>query len=101
MCNSVQTYIYVRHETKACRGGGVVSMFDCYAGGLPIESGIQQLLATKRSAGVTLEVNLRECIKHMPLPNANKAAYSEETSKEVQNRGISDPTKKTSVLKKF
>ena len=29
------------------------------------------ILATKRSAGVAPEVNLGECIKHMPLPNMN------------------------------
>ena len=33
-------------------------------------------LAAKRSAGVTLEVNLRERVTHMPLPSANKTAYS-------------------------
>ena len=34
------------------------------------------MLATKRSAGVTPEVNLRECVTCMSLPSMNKAAYS-------------------------
>ena len=34
------------------------------------------MLATKRSAGVTPEMNLRECVTHTPLPSANKAAHS-------------------------
>ena len=33
------------------------------------------MLATKRLAGVTPEVNLRECVIHTPLPSANKAAH--------------------------
>ena len=33
-------------------------------------------LAAKRLAGVTPEVNLRECISHTPPPSANKAAHS-------------------------
>ena len=66
-------------------GGGVVIALDCYVGGLPFESGIlpqlnhasgerwlAAMLAIKRSAGVTLEVNLRECTSYMPLPHANK-----------------------------
>ena len=80
---------------------------DRYAGGLPIESGILPLLkhacgamlAAKSLAIVTPEANLRECISCMSLPSANKAAHSGfETSPEVQNRGISGPTKRTSVL---
>ena len=34
------------------------------------------MLAAKRSAGVTPEVNLRECVTHTPLPNVNQAAHS-------------------------
>ena len=34
------------------------------------------MLAAKRSAGVSPEVNLRECISRTPLPSANKAAHS-------------------------
>ena len=34
------------------------------------------MLATKRSAGVTPEVNLKENVTHTPLPNVNKAAHS-------------------------
>ena len=34
------------------------------------------MLATKRSAGVAPEVNLREHVKHTPLPSLNKAAHS-------------------------
>ena len=35
------------------------------------------MLAAKSSPGVAPEVNLRERIKHMPLPSVNKAAHSE------------------------
>ena len=56
------------------------------------------MLAAKRLAGVTPEVNLRECITHTPLPSMNKADYSgfqnpDETSPEVQNRSINGLTK--------
>ena len=33
-------------------------------------------LAAKRLAGVTPDVNLRECVIHSPLPSVNKAAHS-------------------------
>ena len=33
------------------------------------------MLAIQRSAGVTPEVNLRECTSHRPLPSVNKAAH--------------------------
>ena len=36
----------------------------------------QWLLATKRSADVAPEVNLRECVICTPLPSTNKAAHS-------------------------
>ena len=59
----------------------MVSMSDRYAGGLLIESGILPLLKhacgkAKRLAGVTPEVNLRECISHRPLLSLNKSAHS-------------------------
>ena len=40
------------------------------------ENGLAAMLAAKRSAGVTPEVNLRECVTCMPLPSMNKAAHS-------------------------
>ena len=39
------------------------------------EIGSAAMLATKRLAGVTPEVNLREHVTYMPLPSMNKAAY--------------------------
>ena len=64
------------------------------------------MLAAKRSAGVTPEVNLRECVTHTPPPNMNKAAHSgfktqRKISPEVQSRGISGSTTKTHVLQKI
>ena len=57
------------------------------------QKGSLAMLATKRSAGVASEVNLRN-----PL-HANKEAHkwgtSGQTSPEAQNRGISGPTKRT------
>ena len=62
------------------------------------ENGLATMLTTKRSAGVTPEVNLR-----IPLHTGNKACKqgdslwllnSGQTSPEVQNRGISGLTKK-------
>ena len=47
------------------------------------------MLATKRSAGVAPEVNLKNSL-HTLNPG--------QTSPEVQNRGISDPTNRTDVL---
>ena len=40
------------------------------------ENGSAAMLAIKRSAGVTPEVNLQECVTHTPPPSANKAAHS-------------------------
>ena len=40
------------------------------------ENSSAAMLATKRSAGVTPEVNLRECVKCMPPPSRNNAAHS-------------------------
>ena len=41
------------------------------------EKGLATMPATKRSAGVAPEVNLRECVTHMPLSSTNKAAHSD------------------------
>ena len=60
-------------------------------------NGSAAMLATKRSAGVAPEMNLREYVTCMPLSSVNK----EETSPEVQNKDISGPTKMTYVLRKF
>ena len=38
--------------------------------------GLAAMLAAKRSAGVTPEVNLRECVTHAPLLSMNKATHS-------------------------
>ena len=38
--------------------------------------GLAAILAAKRSAGVTAEVNLKECVIHTPLLSMNKAAHS-------------------------
>ena len=40
------------------------------------ENGSAAMMATKRSVGVTPEINLRECVTSMPIPSANKAAHS-------------------------
>ena len=40
------------------------------------ENGLAAMLATKWSAGVAPEVNLRECVTGMPPLNTNKAAHS-------------------------
>ena len=59
------------------------------------------ILAAKRSAGVTPELNLREHVIHMSLPSANKAAHSGfEPRRDVTRcpkRGISGPTERTYV----
>ena len=67
------------------------------------EIGSAVMLAAKRSAGVTPEVNLRECVKCMPPPSADKAAhFGFETQRrhhqKSKNRDISGPTKRTHVL---
>ena len=64
------------------------------------EISLAAMLPAKRLAGVAPEVKLRECVTHVPPPSVNKAAHfgfetREETSIEVQNRGISGPTKRT------
>ena len=69
------------------------------------ENGSTAMLAAKSSAGVEPEVNLGECVTCTPLPSTKKAAHSgfeiQETSPEVQYRGISGHTKRTYVLQNF
>ena len=40
------------------------------------ENGLTAMLATKRSAGIITEVNLRYHVTHMPLPRAYKTSLS-------------------------
>ena len=40
------------------------------------ENSLYTMLAAKRSAGVTPEMNLGEHVTHMSLPRMNKAAHS-------------------------
>ena len=40
------------------------------------ENGLAATLATKRSAGVAPEVNIREHVTCMPLPSTNKTTHS-------------------------
>ena len=40
------------------------------------ENSLATILATKKSAGVVPEVNLRKCVIHMPPPSMNKVAHS-------------------------
>ena len=69
------------------------------------EIGYATMLATKRSAGVTPEMNLRECVTCKPLPSANKAAHfgfkPQRRRHQKSKTGISvAPTKRTHVLQK-
>ena len=41
------------------------------------ENGLTAMLHTKRSVGTAPEVNLREYVTDIPLPNVNKAAHSD------------------------
>ena len=64
------------------------------------------VLATKRLASVTPEVDLGECTLHPPLQKANKADPTlaltpEETSPEILNRGTSGPKKGHVSAKNF
>ena len=54
-------------------GGMIALHFESHQCG---RDGLAAMLATKRSAGVTPEVNFRECVTHMPLPSVNNAAHS-------------------------
>ena len=70
------------------------------------ENGLATILATKRSAGITPEVNVRECVIYTPLPSVNMAAHSDfethsrchQTSKK---RVISGPTKELMLYNFF
>ena len=69
------------------------------------EIGSAGMLAAKRSAGVTPEVNLRECVACMPPPSANKDAHSGfETQRRHHQKsktGVSvAPQKRTQVRQK-
>ena len=63
-----------------------------------MEESSAAMLSTKSSAGVAPEVNLRECVVCMPLPNVNRAVYREEI---IQNRVSFGRNKKTYVLQIF
>ena len=65
-----------------------------------MEESLAAMLSTESSAGVAPEVNLRECVTCMPLPNVNRAVYREEITK-VQNRVSFGCNKKTYVLQIF
>ena len=59
------------------------------------------MLTLKRLAGVAPEVNLRKHVTCMPLPSANKAAYSGfETQKSKTGVSVA-PQKRTYVLQTF
>ena len=55
------------------------------------------ILAVKRLVGVATEMNLRECVSHMPPQSMNKAAHSYfETQRrchQKSKKGFSGPTK--------
>ena len=56
------------------------------------KKGLAALLVTKRSAGVTPEVNFKKCATRMPLPSANRAAHSGfETQKSETGASIAYP----------
>ena len=58
------------------------------------ENGLAAMLATKRSVGVTPEVNLRECETCMPPPSMNKVSHS---GFETQTQRRHDQKSKTGV----
>ena len=63
------------------------------------------MLAIKKLAGVTLDVNLKECISHMSLPNVNQAVHSGfETQRRHQQKsktGVSVAPQKWHFLQFF
>ena len=70
------------------------------------ENSSAAMLATKRSAGVTPEVNVKEHVTPMPPQSTNKAAHSSfETQRRHHQKsktgGISGPKKRTHVLETF
>ena len=62
------------------------------------ENGLDAVLAAKRLAGVTPEVNHRKRVTCMSLPSANKAAHS---GFETQRRDIIRSSKRSYVLQKI
>ena len=66
------------------------------------ENSLVPVLATKRSAGVTPEVTLRECVTCMPLPSMNKATHSGfETQRKYHQKSekrVLEAPKKTYVF---
>ena len=69
------------------------------------ENGFVVMLAVKRLAGVTPEVNLRECATHMVVPSVNKAAHSGfETQRRLHHKsktGVSVAPQKDLSSPKF
>ena len=69
------------------------------------DNGLAVMLAAKRLAGVTPELNLIDHVKDMPLPSANKAAhYGFETQRrclQKSTRGVTVAPKKNFVLYLF
>ena len=68
-------------------------------------SGSAAMLAAKRSAGVTIDVNFRERVTCMPPPSANKAAHSGfETQRRCHQKsktGVSVATQKGLMSSNF
>ena len=59
------------------------------------EISLATMLATKKSTDIAPEVNLRECVTHMPLPSVNKAAHSGfETQRRRHQNSKTGPHKK-------
>ena len=51
------------------------------------ENGLAAMLASKRSAGVTPEVNIWECVRYTSQPSVNKAAdYGFETQRRLHHK---------------
>ena len=46
------------------------------------------MLAAKSSAGVALEVNLKEHVTHMPLPSANKAGFETQRRRHQKSKTV-------------
>ena len=69
------------------------------------EIGSAVMLAAKRSAGVTPEVNLREHVTFLPLPSTNKAAHSGFETQRRHNQksktGVSVAPQKGLMSSKF
>ena len=65
------------------------------------ETNLAAILATKRSAGVTPEVNLRKGVTHMPPPSANKALKPRGDITRSAKQEYQFLHKKDSCLQKF